>query len=702
MTSPPQAEKRASVRSFHGDDFTDYYAWMSDLNDPEMRAHLAAENAWFSQRTAHLGELQEKLVAEMAAHTQEDDVTAAVRRGDYWYWTRTWDGREYPGYFRVAATGAERPDPATLAADSDAATVVYDGNELAAGEDFFAIGSRAISPDAELCALAVDNSGGEEFTLRVHHIDSGAVRDDAVRHIGYGLVWSADSKYLYYTRNDDAWRSYQVWRHEVGTSPENDELLFQEDEPGFEVGLESSRDGKWAVVTSQSTTTQEVRLFSLVNRDESFVVCPRQPGLDYSVEVAGDKLLILHNLHNIGFDLSWAPLGPSQPADWQLVFAAGAQERLVEVQAFADFAAVLFRSGGGTALQVIPAESYAGKTVAGVPASYRIPTPEGASLEFYANPQWETGELVFTQESLVEPPTQIAWEVANQQATVLKQLSVPGYDPAQFVTYREFATAADGTQITLTIAHRADLPRDGSAPGLLYGYGSYEISIDPWFSVNFLPILERGMVYAIAHIRGGGEMGRQWYEDGKLDKKRNTFTDFIAAADHLHTTGLVAPDRLAAEGRSAGGLLMGAVANLGRDRFRVIHAGVPFVDALTTILNPDMPLTVGEWEEWGNPLASEEIYWYMRSYSPYDNVEAAEYPAILATTSLNDIRVSCTEPTKWIAKLQELATNDPVARPIVQHTEMVAGHGGGTGRYKKWQQRAEELAFIFDQLGITQ
>lgn len=702
MTTPPRAEKRASVRSFHGDDFVDNYAWMSDLTDPALCAHLDAENAWFAQRTAHLGELQEKIVAEMAAHTQEDDASVAIRRSNYWYWTKTWQGREYPGYFRIPATAEQRPDTAALAVDSDAVTSVYDGNELAAGEEFFSIGSRAISPDAELCALAVDNTGGEEFTLRIHHIDSGAVRDDAVRNIGYGLVWSADSKYLYYTRNDDAWRSYQVWRHEVGTMPETDELLFQEDDASFEVELSDSRDGKWAVVTSQSTTTAEVRLFSLAEQDQSFVVCPRQPGLDYSVEVAGDGLFILHNRENSGFDLSWASLGPSQPEDWQLVFAAGEQERLVEVQAFADFAAVLFRSGGGTALQIIRAEKYREPENAAAASSYRIPTPEGASLEFYENPQWETGELIFTQESLVDPPAHVAWDVETQQADVLKQLPVPGYDPAQFVTYREFATAADGTQIPLTIAHRADLERNGTAPGLLYGYGSYEISIDPWFSVNFLPMLERGMVYAIAHIRGGGEMGRQWYEDGKLDKKRNTFTDFIAAADHLRDTGLVHPDRLAAEGRSAGGLLMGAVANLGRDRFRVIHAGVPFVDALTTILNPDMPLTVGEWEEWGNPLESEEIYRYMRSYSPYDNVEVAEYPAILATTSLNDIRVSCTEPTKWIAKLREFATNDPVERPILQCTEMVAGHGGGTGRYKKWQERAKELAFIFDQLGITQ
>ncbi|MDP9800966.1 oligopeptidase B [Arcanobacterium wilhelmae] len=702
--SAPRAEKRPIERTFHGDTVVDNYEWLRG-DETAARELVDAENAWFAQRTSHLGDLEKKIVGEIAARTKEADVTVPVRKGGYWYWTRTFEGKSYPAFSRTRDTGV-RPDPETI---GDAEQVIYDANELAEGKEFFSIGGQAVSPNGELIALAVDNAGNEEFDLTITRIDTGEVVDSALSKIVYGLVFSPDSQRIYYTRADAAWRSYQIWEHVIGSDPATDRLLYQEDDEKFSAWMWGSRDGQWLIIHSASTMTSEVRLLNLADAGaEPFVVCERRAGLDYTVEVAGDQLLLWHNLTNVGFEVASAPIGASAPESWTSVMPAATGERIMEVAAFADFAVVLLRAEGSTTLRVLRREEAAGAGENGAPASgwsapEAIDAPELSSIELGENPQWDAESVLFVTESLLDPVTTNEWTAATGEVRALKVLDVPGYDRSKYVQVREWATAEDGTQIPMTVVYRADLERDGSNPGFLYGYGSYEISIDPFFAANRLPIFDRGIVYAIAHIRGGGEMGREWYEDGKFDKKKYTFSDFVAAAHHLFDTGLVDPARLAAEGRSAGGLLMGAITNLAPETFRVVHAGVPFVDALNTILKPELPLTVGEWEEWGNPIESEHIYRYMKEYSPYENVrEGALYPAILATTSLNDVRVSYLEPTKWVQVLRDNVVNDEVERPIVQLTETVAGHGGGSGRYKKWEDRARELAFIFDQLGITE
>ncbi|QTG75529.1 S9 family peptidase [Trueperella pecoris] len=692
----PRAQRIPYERHFHGQTFIDYYEWMRE-DDSRVCEHIDAENAWFDENTRDQQGLREQIVAEIASRTKETDVSVPVRQGDYWYWSRTWEGRPYEGLFRVPVNGmkqtekasGERPQPGTAGAGE---TCVYDANQLGAHEEYFATGSSEVSPDGRLFALAMDTTGDEHFKLRIHEIESDVVVDDAVEGIGYGLVWLADSSGVFYTRVDDAWRPHEVWLHRVGTSPEEDVLICQENDEMYNLWIEASREGTWMVVSAASTDTTEVRLISTVTLEE-ILVRPRQQGVSYWVEPAGDELLICHNVNEIGFEVASAPVRPSEPKEWLSLVKPAKGERIFDVTAFKDFAAFEMRSNGGTQIRVME------RAEKDWEESYVVPIPETMTVEFAANPEWESTVIDVVAESLIQPRTWMSWDVENKKLETLKRLDVPGYDPDSYVEYREWATAADGVKIPMTIAHRADLDRKGTNPGFIYGYGSYEVSNDPYFTAMRLPLLDRGVVYAVAHIRGGGEMGREWYEDGRLLKKKNTFTDFVAASRQLVDSGLVDGGRLAAEGRSAGGLLMGAVTNLAPELYRVILAGVPFVDALTTILKPELPLTVGEWEEWGNPIESAEVYDYMAQYSPYENIRAVRYPAILATTSLNDVRVSYLEPTKWIQELRNTVAED--SGMILQYTEKVAGHAGGSGRYSRWERRARELAFVLRQLGVA-
>lgn len=660
--------------------------------------HIDAENAWFEQHTADQHDLQRQIVSEIAARTKETDVSVPIREGDYWYWTRSWEGRPYNGLFRTPRNGSthqvekeqgvQRPSPGGYGE-----TRVYDGNVLGASEKYFATGSSAVSPNGKHFALAIDTAGDERFRLRIHTIDDEVVIDDAVESVGYGLVWHAESTGVFYTRNDNAWRQFQVWFHKIGTHPNEDVLIFQENDELYSVWIDGSQDGEWVVITTVSTETSEVHLISTRDIANRFKVREREHGVQYSVEVAGDELLIVHNVNEPGFELASAPMEQSDPEQWETIVSPGEGERIIEAYAFKDFAALELRSGGGARVHVLK------RKAKGWGKPKDLPIPETMTVEVGDNKEWDTRELIVVAESLIQPRTWLGWDVKNETMETLKTLEVPGYSPENYVEYREWAKAEDGTQIPLTIAHRADLDRTGANPGLIYGYGSYEVSSDPFFSVLRLPLIDRGVVYVVAHVRGGGEMGRQWYEDGRLLNKKNTFTDFVAASRHVLNSDLVGEGRLAAEGGSAGGLLMGAVANLAPELYRVIHARVPFVDALTTILKPELPLTVGEWEEWGNPIESAQVYEYMSEYSPYENIREVTYPAILATTSMNDIRVSYVEPTKWVQKLRETVAED--SGLIAQYTEKVAGHFGGSGRYQIWERRARELAFILRQLGVA-
>ena len=424
----------------------------------------------------------------------------------------------------------------------------------------------------------------------------------------------------------------------------------------------------------------------------------RREGVDYGVEHAGDRLLVVHNDGATGFALAEASF--EEPSIWRDLLVAGEGERLLAVEAFASFVALELRSAGLASVRIIPRAADGSLLI-----EQAVDLTHGGELdtvELDTNPNWEQSTVRYQLTSMLTPTTVAERDVAGGETTVLRVTPVPHYDPSLYVERREWATAEDGTAIPLSVVARREVATDGTAPGYLYGYGSYEMSIDPSFVPTRLSLLDRGVVIAIAHVRGGGEMGRDWYDHGKMLEKKNSFSDFVAAAAHLTDSGLVAAGRLSAEGRSAGGLLMGGITNLAPERFRAVIAGVPFVDALTTILDPSLPLTVGEWEEWGDPLHDPEVYEYMKEYTPYENVRAVDYPAIFASTSLNDTRVFFVEPAKWVARLRETVTSDQTERPILFRCEMVAGHGGRSGRYRKWEQRADELAWLLDQLGATE
>ena len=699
--TPPKAAIREHIREHHGDRVLDPYEWLRNGEDPEVRAYLDAENDYAEARTAGLKPLRDSIFGEIKSRVLETDLSVPVRSGPWWYYSRTVEGQQYSIHARVPVTDpAVRP---VVAPDETppGEQVLLDGNVEAGDSEFFSVGALSVSPDHSRLAFATDTSGDERFDLVVRDLSTGETLDDVLTGIGYGVEFSHDGGTLFYTRVDDAWRPHQLWRHTVGADVSTDVLVHEEADERFWMGVGSSRDDRWIILALGSKTTSEVRLLDSTTPEADFrVVAPRRHGVEYDVEPAADRLLIVHNTDNPNSDLAWAPLDTTSHEQWQPLLAAGEGERFLGVDAFDDVAVLSLRREGLTSLSLLPREK-------GSESGYAAPLPVSFDEPIYSvglgdNPEPAQSALQVVFESFVTPRTVLDLDLATGERTLLKQQPVLGdVDLSDYVQRREWAAAADGTLVPISVVHRADLGPDGSNPGLLTAYGAYEHSSDPYFSVARLSLLDRGVVHATAHVRGGGEMGRHWYDQGKLLAKPNTFSDTVACADRLIELGWVAPDRLGLEGGSAGGLLVGAVVNLAPDRFRVAHGAVPFVDALTTILRPDLPLTVGEWEEWGNPLEDADVYAVMKAYTPYENVAAQAYPSILATTSLNDTRVFFTEAAKWVARLRATATNDEATRPILLRTEMAAGHGGRSGRYAAWEQIAWEWAFVLDQLGAT-
>jgi oligopeptidase B len=544
-----------------------------------------------------------------------------------------------------------------------------------------------MSPNHRLVAYSTDTEGDEVYTLRVRDLETGTALADEVPGTYYGVEWSEDGGTLFYTVVDDAMRPFRVFRHRLGTDPSEDALVYEEADEAFHVGLGKTRSREWLVIAAQSAVTSEMRVIPAAEPTTApRVIAARRQDVEYDIEHHGDRFFIVTNDGAVNFKLVEAPVDNPGPDQWREVLAHRDDVRLMGVDAFADHLALYERAEGLTRLRVMRLGDSEGDV-------HTIEHPEPVhTVSPGINPEFDTSTLRFHYSSLVTPDQAIDYDVTTGTRTVVKQQPVlGGYDPSLYETERAWATADDGTRVPISLAWRQD--RSPGGPALLYGYGSYEYSIDPRFSSVRLSLLDRGFVYAIAHVRGGGELGRRWYEDGKLLHKRNTFTDFVAAAEHLVERGLTTPAGIVARGGSAGGLLMGAVANLRPDLFGAIVAEVPFVDALTTILDESLPLTVIEWEEWGNPVASAEVYEYMKSYAPYDNVEAKDYPALLVRGGLNDPRVGFWEPAKWVAKLRAVKTDD---KPLVLKTDMGAGHGGPSGRYDAWRDEAFVLAFALD------
>jgi oligopeptidase B len=546
-------------------------------------------------------------------------------------------------------------------------------------------------------AYSTDVTGGERYALRFRELSTGNDLPDVVPDVYYGLAWANDNRTCFYTRPDAAMRPWQIWHHRLDTAADNDALVQQEDDDRFYASVGRTRTGRYVLISVGSKITSEV---SFLDADEPEaapqVVEPRRHGVEYDVEhhqsaEHGDRFYVLTNDDGAeNFKLMVTPVERSGRANWREVVPHREDVRLEDVDAFADQVVLSERADGLERIVVRRLADDAAHVIAMPDPVYSVGV--GANLEF------ETPTLRFEYTSLVAPLSSYDYDFETRERTLLKRQQVPGYDPDQYASHRLWATSHDGVRVPVSVVHRRGVALDGSAPALLYGYGAYEISIDPSFSVARVSLLDRGVVFAIAHVRGGGELGRHWYEDGKLERKPNTFKDFIASAEHLCAEQYSSPARLAARGGSAGGLTMGAVANMRPDLFRAIVAEVPFVDVLTTMLDETLPLTVTEWEEWGNPVTDPEIYKVMKSYSPYDNVEAKEYPAIAATAGLNDPRVQYWEPAKWVAKLRAMKTDENL---LVLKTEMGAGHAGPSGRYDAWRDEAFVLAFLLDQLAAT-
>ena len=690
---PPPVRRIPSERTHHGDTFTDEYAWLADKQDQETIAYLRAQNAYTEAMTAGQAGLREEIFGEIKGRTKETDLSVPARRRGWWYYSRTVEGQQYAVHCRRAvASDDERPPMTQDGSPLDGEEVLLDGNELAGEQPYFSLGAFSVSPDGSKLAYSTDFAGDERYTMRFKDLVSGEIAADEIPGTYYGSAWSRDGSALFYVTVDDAWRPYRIWRHTLGTPVDQDALVFEETDERFFAGVWLTRSERYVVISTSSKLTSEEWLLDAGDpAGEPRVVVPRRQGIEYGVDHqvradGTDRLLILHNDGAEDFEIATATL--DDPAAWTPLVPHRAGMRLMDVAAFRDHLVVWFRRDGLTGLRVLRNDG----------SEYEVPFGEPVyTVTPGANPEYDSRLFRLGFVSLVTPDSVYDCDTMTGELTLLRRrpvLELPGrgaYRAEDYEQHREWATAQDGTRIPISVVCRKDMPRDGSAPFLLYGYGSYEHSSDPAFSIPRLSLLDRGFGYAIAHIRGGGEMGRHWYDDGKLQHKINTFTDFVACARHLETAGWTNAAALVARGGSAGGLLVGAAVNLAPDAFGGIAAQVPFVDALTTILDPSLPLTVTEWEEWGDPLHDPAFYAYMKSYSPYENIAAdAVYPPILAITSLNDTRVLYTEPAKWIAKLQASAKGGP----FLLKTEMVAGHGGRSGRYDAWHEEALVLAWI--------
>lgn len=696
--TPPIAAKHPITREFHGRSFADDYEWMRDKESAETLDYLRAENAYTEQETAHLKELTENIFQEVKSRVKETDMSVPSRRGQYWYYGRSVEGKNYGISCRVPV--AEDADPWTAPVIPEEGApegeeILLDANELAEGTEFFAMGASTVSDSGNLLAYSVDTAGDERFSLVIKDLRTGELLSDRLDGIFYGATWVGDD-YIFYTTVDDAWRPDTVWRHKVGTEQSEDVQVMHEADERFNIGVGSIRSEKYLFIVICSKLTSETWVLDRTDPEGEFqVLWQREAGVDYDVdyaEIDGQAYwFVTHNASGPNFTLATTPLAVGEDLaplrDLDVLIPHREDARLEGVDTYRDQVVVGYRRGGIGRAAIM---------------DVRHGWSEFKELNFNeelytvsvgGNPEWDAPVLRVSYTSFIQPSQLFDYRVETGEYTLLKEQEVPGgYNKDDYVAYRMWTQASDGTQIPVSIVHRADLDRTKANPTLLYGYGSYETSMDPYFSVFRLSLMDRGMIFAMAHVRGGGEMGRTWYDDGKLLQKKNTFTDFIAVADDLIARGVTTADQMVAEGGSAGGLLMGAVANMAPDRFTAIQASVPFVDPLTSVLKPELPLTVIEWEEWGDPYHDPEVYDYMKSYAPYENVTAQNYPDILAITSLNDTRVLYVEPAKWIAKLRDTAKGGQ----FLLKTEMVAGHGGVSGRYDKWRQNAFEYAWAIN------
>jgi len=682
LTTPPKAAKKPHSVTHHGITVTDDYAWLRDPGYPEVKdgeilAHLAAENAWFEARMARQQDRIDALFKEMRARIKEADKSVPQKDGDYLYWIEFEEGAEYKKWWRRPVVGG--PDE-----------LILDEVALAEGHDYFRLGAIAVSNDGKLLAWSVDDNGSERFTARIKVIATGEVLPDVIPGTLSSLIWVANDTGLVYSLANEQWRTDNARLHWLGQPIEQDVELYHEDDEGFRVGCSLSANEQWLIIGSSDHETSEVRLVPAADPLATpLLVKARQTGVEYDVDLRDETLFIHANDTHENFRLATAPL--ATPGDWTTLIEGTDEFYLTGFDLFRDFYVTEGRVRGLDRIEVRHYDD---------PARVEpIAFPEASfSAGLGDNPEWAVTTLRLSYESMVSPASVLDYDVAARRLTTLKVQEIPsGYDASLYATERLEVAARDGTKIPVSIVYRKD--RAAGGPLHLYGYGAYGISIDPGFSTTRLSLVDRGFAYAIAHIRGGDDLGRAWYKAGKLERRTNTFHDFVDVAQGLIALGYTQAGRISISGGSAGGELMGAVINSDPQLWGAVVAHVPFVDVLATMLDPTLPLTPGEWPEWGNPIEDQAAFELIRSYSPYDQVKAQAYPPLLVTAGLNDPRVTYWEPAKWVAKLRELKTDD---NELLLKTNMGAGHGGKSGRFESLKETAEEFAFILWQLGVTE
>lgn len=680
IPQPPVADKIHTERTLAGGTLTDDYAWLRQRDDAKVISYLEAENAYTAAYMAPTKPLQEKLYGEMLSHLKQTDDSVPFRRGDYFYYSRTEEGKQYPILCRRkgSPTAPEQ--------------VILDVNQLASGEKFMSLGDTAVSDDGNLLAFTTDNVGFRQYTLHIKNLTTGEMYAEHAPRIG-SLAWAADNKTLFYTQEDEVEkRQYRLYRHKLGTDAATDPVIYEEKDERFNVGIERTRSRGYLLLDIGSHTTSEVRYLRADRPDSNdwTIILPRKDDIEYYADERHGDFFIRINDTARTFRLVTAPIASSgDKAHWKELIPSRPDVALDGIDVFEDFYVAEERAAGLPILRVINFSD-------GV--SHAIPFPDPAyNAAPQNNAEFKTSTFRYSYQSLVTPGSVYNYDVAANTSKLLKRIEIPGYDPTLYNSERVFATASDGTRVPISLVYRKDMKRaDRSNPLYVYGYGSYGYSLPIGFSGSRLSLLDRGVVMAYAHIRGGGELGQPWHDAGRMMNKRNTFTDFISSVEFLTANHYGAKDKVAIEGGSAGGLLMGAVTNMRPDLFRVVISHVPFVDVMNTMLDPSLPLTVPEYEEWGNPNEAA-AFKYMLTYSPYDNLHRADYPAILVKTSFHDSQVMYWEPAKYVAKLRALDTSK---YPLLLEVNMNAGHGGASGRYDYLKEVAFDYAFILTQLGV--
>lgn len=678
---PPKAKAQPTVLEKHGHVRRDYYYWLREREKPEVIEYLKAENAYTDTMMAPVKQFEESLFNEIKARIKQTDLSVPYKLDDYFYYTRYEEGKEYPIYSRKKGTLDAKED------------VMIDGNKMAEGHGFFAIGSTAVSFGQDLLAFALDTVGRRFYTVRFRNLRTGEMLNDEIRATTANIAWANDNKTLFYTKQDPhTLRAYRIYRHTLGTDASQDKLIYEEKDETFGCSVFRTKSKQYIMIASYHTLSNEYRYLDANTPEGEFkVFLPRQRDHEYSVDHFKDFFYIRTNDKAKNFQLMKTPVSDTRMLAWRNVIFHRKSVLLEDFEIFKDYLVVSERKNGLMRLRVMP-------WVGG--GDHYIPFDEPTYFAAAGiNPDFNTQILRYNYQSLTTPSSVFDYDMRAKTKTLLKQDEiVGGYDATQYQSERVHAKAKDGTLIPISLVYKRGMTKNGAHPLLLYGYGSYGISTDATFASSRLSLLDRGFIYAIAHIRGGQELGREWYEDGKLLKKKNTFTDFIDCAEFLIQGRYTNPDKLFALGGSAGGLLIGAVINMAPRAFKGVIAVAPFVDVVTSMLDASIPLTTGEYDEWGNPN-EKQYYDYMLSYSPYDNVQSKAYPNLLVMTGLHDSQVQYWEPAKWVAKLRAMKTDNNL---LLLKTNMQAGHGGASGRFRKLREIALQYAFILRLAGITQ